>query len=72
MKRELELKEFTVWQQYTPTKCVGVEIRDGEEVKIYEPAVFLRGTILAVDGSDAIAKAKATHLASRPMVKRVE
>lgn len=59
MKVEVDLKMYERIKQ-----------PDGDELRIYEPAVFLRGHVLAKDGDDAIRLAKATGLASRPMVAR--
>lgn len=58
---------FNVFHQYTPTKVVGRETdKSGDEVRIYEPAVFFRGAVEA----DTILEAlrKAYSISSRPMV----
>lgn len=60
---------YDVFHQYLPCKVVGREVqRNGDEVKLYAPAVFYRGQVSADTTEAAIAKAKELQMSSAPMV----
>ena len=59
---------YDVFHQHTPVKVVGVEKdKSGDDIRLYEPAIFLRGQVDADTLSDAMKQAHS--LSTRPMVK---
>jgi hypothetical protein len=58
---------YDVFHQYTPVKVVGAEKdKSGDDMRLYAPAVFYRGTVEAYTLSDALRAAYS--LSTRPMV----
>ena len=71
MSNSLSKKIFDVWHQYPPVRCVGREVRFGEEVRVYEPAVIHIGQVEAIGFGEAIQEAIRTRLSPWPLVRVV-
>jgi hypothetical protein len=63
-----EMKLWHVWHQYPPVRIVERKIIDGEELRLFDTALFDRGTVSGIDAEDAIAEAIRRKLSPHPIV----